>query len=347
MKSRSFDETGSGQAAVSRHGRQMAKCQLLLAGILIALFCSSSAAAQAVKLVEGLAGGSGSTIGPDGALFVTENIAGRVSRVNPQTGAVTPFATGLPTPIIPGAGGAVDITFYGGTAYVLVTLVGMDLGGTDTVGIYRVDGPTSFTVVADIGTWAWNNPPAPGFEYFVPTGVQYAIENYRGGFLVTDGHHNRVLRVDRNGDISEFIAFDNIVPTGLAISGRTVYMAEAGPTPHLPADGRIVSFEPESLNPEVEASGGPLLVDVEFGRGRTMYGLAQGEWDGMGAGSPAIEDDGSLLQTDGSGGFTVVYHGLDRPTSMQFIGNTAYVITLDGEIWTIDDVSDAPFGTTP
>ena len=32
-------------------------------------------------------------------------------------------------------------------------------------------------------------------DFFVPTGVQYALEPYRGGFLVTDGHHNRVLRV--------------------------------------------------------------------------------------------------------------------------------------------------------
>jgi len=26
------------------------------------------------------------------------------------------------------------------------------------------------------------------------------------------------------------------------------------------------------------------------------------------------------------------------------IGNTAYVVTLGGEIWKIDDVSDPPFG---
>ena len=69
---------------------------------------------------------------------------------------------------------------------------------------------------------------------------------YRGGLLVTDGHHNRVLRVTLDGEISELIAFDNIVPTGLAVRGGTVYMAEAGPVPHLPEDGKVVSFGPRS-----------------------------------------------------------------------------------------------------
>lgn len=27
--------------------------------------------------------------------------------------------------------------------------------------------------------------------------------------------------------------------------------------------------------------------------------------------------------------------GLDRPTSLEFIGSTAYIVTLDGEVWTV------------
>ena len=33
---------------------------------------------------------------------------------------------------------------------------------------------------------------------------------------------------------------------------------------------------------------------------------------------------------------TPVAGGLDRPTSLEFIRNSAYVVTLTGEIWTID-----------
>jgi hypothetical protein len=36
--------------------------------------------------------------------------------------------------------------------------------------------------------------------------------------------------------------------------------------------------------------------------------------------------------------------GLNQPTSLEFIGNTAYVVTLGGEIWKIDGVSSPPYG---
>ena len=219
----------------------------LFAAVVVATLAPTVASAHHQKthtptlLVGGLAGGLGSTVGPDHKLYVAEPVEGRIARVDPDSGAVTTFASGLPkqNPAI-GLGGVMDVEFVGHTAYALVTLVGPDTGGSDTVGIYRVDGPHTFTVIADIGAWAIAHPPAT--DFFVPSGVQYAMERYRDGFLVTDGHHNRVLRVGRDGSISEFRAFGDIVPTGLALRGHRVYMAEAGPIPHLPANGKIVSF---------------------------------------------------------------------------------------------------------
>ena len=292
--------------------------------------------------VAGLAGGSGSTVGPGGDLYVTEGFAGRVSRVDSRTGVVTPFADGLP-PSIVGIGGAMDVAFIGGTAYVLVTLVGPDVGGSDVVGIYRVDDADSFTVIADIGAFSLANPPSTAF--FVPTGVQYAIETYRGGFLVTDGHHNRVLRVTLDGKVSEFFVFGNIVPTGLEVAGDTVYMAEAGPVPHVPEDGRVVAFRPRSPAATEVAAGARLLVDVEFGRGRLLYALSQGVFTpGNPEGSPANPGTGALVQVEPDGTFTTVIANLNQPTSLEFIGNTAHVVTLGGEIWRVEDVSDPPFG---
>jgi hypothetical protein len=298
---------------------------------------------DATLLVTGMASGSGSTIGAAGDLYVTEGAAGRVLRVDPKTGDLSTFASGLPNSIV-GIGGAMDIAFIDGTAYVLVTLVGPDVGGSDVVGIYRVDGPNTFSVIADIGAFSMNNPP--NTSYVVPTGVQYAMETYRGGFLITDGHHNRVLWVTLNGEVTELIAFNNIVPTGLAVSGNTAYMAEAGPVPHVPEDGKVVSFGPKSPTATEVASGARLLVDVEFGRGRTLYALSQGIWDGVGEGSPALPNTGALVKVNGDGTFTVITNGLDRPTSLEFIGNTAYVVTLIGEIWKIDGVSGPPYGVS-
>jgi len=323
---------------------------LMLAGSLIAQVAPSaesdpspSSSPATTLLVKGLEGALGSTVGPDGALYVTEGAAGRISRVDPQTGEITTFASGLPKalPAI-GIGGPIDVSFIGKTAYVLVTLVSPDVGGGDVDGIYRVDGADSSTVVADIGDFNKNNPPTIPFPFFVPTGVLYAFQTFRGGFLVTDGHLNRVLRVTRDGKIAVLIAFDDIVPTGLAVLGKTVYMAEAGPVPHLPRDGKVVAFTVGQKPPTATevASGAPLLVDVEFGPGHSLYALSQGPGvPGAPPGSPAQPNTGSLVKVNRNGTFTAITDGLDRPTSLEFIGTTAYVVTLTGEVWKIEGVS--------
>ena len=321
---------------------------LMLAAAVIAMITPAAASGRrpcerptATRLVTGLVeGAKGSTIGPDGALYVTEGAAGRISRVDPQTGDITTFASGLPSAIISiggfSIGGPIDVAFIDNVAYVLVTLVSPDVGGSDVDGIYRVDGPDSFTVVADIGAFNLANPPPTPFD--VPTGLQFALQTFRGGFLVSDGHLNRVLRVTLDGDITVSIQFDNIVPTGLEVRGNTIYMAEAGPVPHLPENGKVVSFGPNSPTATEVASGAPLLVDVEFGGGR-LYALSQGIFPvGSPPATPALPNTGALVKVNRDGTFTVITEPLDRPTSLEFIGNTAYVVNLTGEIWKIDRV---------
>ena len=237
----------------------------------------------------------------------------------PRPAASRRSPSGLPAQVVPGAGAATDVEFLGGTAYVLVQFIGPFLGGPDEVnGIYRVDDPNSFTVVADIGAFNVANPPDTEFE--APIGVQTSFQAFRGGFLVTDGHLNRMLRVTLDGNISVVRAFDNIVPVGLETWGNTIYMAEAGPLPHLPADGKIVSFTPELPTTTVVAAGGPLLVDVEPGRGTsTLYGLAQGIWPPgyLRPEIPALPNTGQLLRVNGDGTFTVIAGGLNQPSSLR------------------------------
>jgi hypothetical protein len=301
------------------------------------------------QLASGLAGGTGSTIGPGRALFVTENAAGRISRIDRKTGEATTFAEGLPqaNPDI-GLGGAMDVAFIGHTAYALTGLVAADVGGTDVVGIYRVDGPNSSTVIADIGAFNLANPPETNgeWEFFVPTGVPYALQAYRGGFLVTDGHLNRVLRVKLNGEITVFRAFGNIVPTGLDVRDHRVFMAQAGPVPHMPENGKVVSFWRKSHTVRDIASGAPLLVDVEFGRGRTLFALSQGDFPDppTDPGTPALPNTGALVKVTHDGSFAVVAEGLNLPASFEIVGNTAYVLTLTGEIWEIRNISGSPYG---
>jgi hypothetical protein len=291
----------------------------------------------AVQLASGLEGTIGSTIGPDGALYVPESVTGTITRIDPRTGEATTFADGLPIRL-GDLGGAMDVAFVGHTAYVLVTLVGSDVGGTSTVGVYRVTGPHETEVVADIGAFALAHPPEPAF--FVPTGVQFALQPYHGDLLVTDGHHNRVLRVDLDdavGDnVSEVVAFDDIVPTGLDLRFGRVYLAEAGPVPHLPETGTIVSFNPRHPIVRTVASGAPLLVDVEVAWPHGLYALSQGTFTaGNPEGSPADPDTGSLLRVDRDGTMTPILTGLDRPTSLELRGDTAFVVGLAGDVWRI------------
>ena len=292
--------------------------------------------------------GSGSTVGPDGYLYVTDSTAGRIQRIDPRSGNVTTYADGLP-PQIEGVvgGGVADIAFLGRTAYVLVT--GTSVFWTELIGsnnppaaegIYRLDsvgaGTTQATLIADLYTWSEANPPDyPG--WFIPGGYTYALEQYKHGFLVTDGHHNRVLRVGVNGDISVFHDFaQNIVPTGLETKGPGVLVGQAGPVPHLPETGRVVALRNNGDEVATIASGAPLLVDVEGGRGNRVYGLAQGFWPYLGQdgkeGFPADPDTGQLMVADRNGQFQNVVGLLDRPTTFEIIKDTAYVVTITGKV---------------
>ena len=104
---------------------------------------------------------TGSTIGPDGALYVTDGSVGAVLRIDRRDGRVSTYATGLPPKAFQGGdiGGPVDVAFVGRTAYVLVTLVSglvfgepFDNGNPNAKnGIYRIERDGTSTLIADIG----------------------------------------------------------------------------------------------------------------------------------------------------------------------------------------------------
>ena len=176
-----------------------------------------------------------------------------------------------------------DVAFVGHTAYVLVTLVGGDIVGgphigDSTVGIYRLEKDGSFTVIADIGTWSADHPPTT--DFFITTGVQYALETFRGGFLVTDGHHNRVLQVTRDGDISELIASGTSSRRGSKPPARRCTWERPGRSLTCRMTGRVVKFGRRSSTAQTSPRG-------EHDRRRRvrsrhqLYALSQGAWDGV------------------------------------------------------------------
>jgi hypothetical protein len=314
---------------------------LVIAGMVVVLATPGVAVAggdhggRATLLATGLAGGSGSTIGPDGDLYVTEPVGHQVSRIDLRTGERTVVADCLPSQAFEGVAGAMDVAFREGSMYVLTAVVSEDVGGTGVTGIYRVE-EGDCEVVADIGQWNMDNPPPADLDFFVASGVPYAMQPYRGGFLVTDGHLNRVLHVTVDGGVGLLLQLPNVVPTGLDREDDKVWLALAGPVPHLPEDGQVVSFRADRPEPRLVASGGRLLVDVEQGSHGHLYALAQGVFpDGAEPGAPALPDTGRLLAVDDDE-FDVIARKLDRPTSLEITGGKAYVVTLDGEVWRVD-----------
>src|SRR5260370_13352829 len=149
-------------------GPKIKTSMVLLAAALIAMITPLSTSASepseaptATLLTTFNAIGFGSTVGPDGMLYVTDPTHGQILRVDPSTGSYTVFASGLPkTPPGFGDGGTFDVTFIDNTAYALVSEVSSDLDYLDPSldlhdidGIYRIDGPDRFTIVANIGAW--------------------------------------------------------------------------------------------------------------------------------------------------------------------------------------------------
>jgi hypothetical protein len=83
---------------------------------------------------------------------------------------------------------------------------------------------------------------------------------------------------------------------------------------------------------------------IEQGPGGKLYGLSQGHWDGVGEGTPALPNTGRLVVVKGNGTLAPVVdrHGrelvLDRPTTMEFVGHTAYVVSVVGDVYKINNL---------
>ena len=293
-------------------------------------------------------------VGPGGSLYVAQPATGEIWRVDPDSGAKTLYASGLPRRFseLP-FGGVMDVAFIGSTAYALVSVVGsvfprrpVRLSPANRRDIpreraYELDRRRRHRHVCV-------REPAVRVPVRCPDGSPVRAGDVSRR-IPRDGRTSQP-RASRHAGRHDH-ATDRVRrrrPDGAGHLRNTIYLAEAGPVPHEPQNGKIVSFEPGSSTATDVASGARLAVDVEMGRGRTLFALSQGLFpcggDPACAGSPASHDTGALMRANGAGGFTTIADELDQPSSLEIIGNTAYVVTLGGEVWTIDNVAGPPYG---
>lgn len=311
----------------------------------------------------------GLAMGPDGMLYVAESgnggttpitvdggegtigRTGRISKIDPKTGARTTVVDGLPSHASSEgeAVGPADVAFIGDTLYYVQTHAGAAYGfPDDPTGIYRVTSTGDVILVADLGKFNIDNPVdaiTDGVQKDVEVGGNpYSMQTRASQFYVIDGNHNRMLRSTTGGAVSEVVEFpDHPVSTGIDItSDGTMYVSYLGVGPFLPEAGKVVRVNPSTGAITEIASGKAMLVDVEFGPGGQLYALQINDPQEAGAAFFA-PGTGKIFKVNADGTMSPVVTGLSFPTFMLFDGDTAYVsnmgITPVGSIVKIENFS--------
>lgn len=353
-----------------------------LAGVLA--FAGSRAQAQPGPsagrlIVGGLLNPRGIVVGPDGMLYVAEagqggdativvegqtfNIGhtGRISKIDPSTGARTTVADGLPSNSHPefGTTGPADVAFLGGQLYYVQTHGGAAWGFPDEpTGLYRVNADGTVTLVADIGAFNVANPVSDvtsGRQFDIePGGNPYRMTVRGGAFYVVDGNQNQVMKVTVDGTITRLTEFPgHPVSTGITYdsSGGPFYVAMLGKFPFPPEEGKVVSVGATTGDVHVVASGYSALTDVGIGPGGQLYALQFADQAPPG-GPPLAPFSGKVLRVTG-GTMTPVVTGFTFTTAMTFSGAKLYVVNhglsavAPGEVWVIDDIRAVPPVPTP
>jgi len=313
-------------------------------------------------LADGLAGLTGGAIGPDGAIYVVdagtggENIiqlpeefgggeanwglTARIIRIDPEVGDVTTAASNLPSfESADGAFSAADVEFLGGQMYWLLTGSVNELGIDEWPnGVYRVTGgdDDEHDLVADIS--AFNDANPVDFPDAAPGGNPFALQARGAGFIVSDGNFNRLLQVQTTGSISLLAQFDNVVPTGLEHSASgTLFNTWFSAFPHDPGDSKLVSVSVPGGNVSELAAGPAQLIDVEQAEDGTLYVLQFGDQQTDENAPPS--PTGRIYRVEDDGDLTALVDGFTMATSLHFSDDTAYVTTLLGEVWQIEDFS--------
>jgi hypothetical protein len=360
-----------------RAGCLLAALAVSLAGVFV--FTGPKAQAQpgpsAGRLIAGgLLNPRGIVVGPDGMLYVAEageggdativvegqtfNIGhtGRVSKIDPSTGARTTVADGLPSNAHPmfGTTGPADVAFLGGQLYYVQTHGGAAWGFPDEpTGLYKVNADGSVTLVADIGAFNVANPVSDvtsGRQLDIePGGNPYRMTVRGGAFYVVDGNQNQVMKITPDGTITRLTEFPgHPVSTGITYDpdGGPFYVAMLGREPFSPEQGKVVSVGATTGDVHEIAAGYSALTDVGIGPGGQLYALQFAEQAPPG-GPPLAPFTGKVLRVSG-GTMTPVVGGFTFATAMTFSGAKLYVVNhglsviAPGEVWAIDDIRTVP-----
>ena len=281
-----------------------------------------------IYIAEAGTGGDTNFTTPDGAT-VKNGFTGRISKIDPATGARTTVADGLPSQIGPEGDsvGPADVAFIGNTLYYVQTHGGEGYGFPDTpTGIYRVASNGDTDLVVNLGAYNIANPTeaiSSGAQPDVEVGGNpYSMITRDGNFYVSDGNHNRLTKSDTSGNVTSVTEFPNHpVSTGIAdTASGPFYVGYLGQGPFLPEAGKVVTVAPLTGTITEIASGVPMITDVAVS-GANVYALSFA--------NGFAPFTGSIQKVNADGTMSTLVSGLTFATAMMLDGNTLYV-TDDG-----------------
>ena len=294
-------------------------------------------------LVEGLTSPRGLALDENGDLLIAETGGGRLLKLTGDSD-VSPFATGLPHALNTGPeaayrAGPSAISLLNAEVFIIVG----EFRGNRSARLFRITEEGGFEAVTPV-----SDPFAP-FEDRFSNPYDLVNASEVNGWIVSDGGGNRLLAVDVEGNIHDYVVFENftvsgsdtpieMVPTGIARGPDGAFyvgVLTGFPYPR----GEAVVWRIEDLNGDGDAmddgevepfvTGLTAVTDITFGPDGTLY-IAEFSTDtkavfeGGDFAENTFSHPGRILTWDGNE-LTVISDGVVSPTGLLVNGSTLYI----------------------